>query len=158
METFPPLFCFPKSHNNENGGKVQLCNLHPSIIYSLPCDRIVKKAYCFCNFPYTNIMIKTYSLSICLQDDGLSKSSTNSSSTTARKISNHRSVTRFHTSPFLPFRHVSNALYQAIQLTGIRFISTGNLPLVTIAYTRSSFAVATKKCSVIYNKPAKVLH
>ena len=26
---------------------VPLCNLHPSIIYSIPCDRIVQRAYCW---------------------------------------------------------------------------------------------------------------
>ena len=56
------------------------------IIYFVPCVRILQRAYCFCIFPWTDIIIKTYSLSFCLQDDGLSESSTNSSSTTATKI------------------------------------------------------------------------
>ena len=27
--------------------EVPLCNLRPSVIYSVPCDRIVQRAYCF---------------------------------------------------------------------------------------------------------------
>ena len=53
-----------------------------------------------------------------------------------QKYNNHRSVTGFHTSPFLPFRHVFNALYQAFQLTGIRFTSTGNLPSLQLVMSR----------------------
>ena len=47
--------------------KVPLCNLHPSIIYSIPCDRIVQRAYCWVDVQQARSHVNSCTACRCYQ-------------------------------------------------------------------------------------------
>ena len=49
--------------------EVSLCNLRPSIIYSVPCDRIVQRAYYQPNGPLGSYSDWTFFLTLCNYTD-----------------------------------------------------------------------------------------